>query len=118
MTRNYKHKYENKYTEPWFYNNIVDVQDVSQPKGQKNAWKSLNLNVCMRDTCFMTKKKKTKTSTCNIPHNILILHTAHCKIYTLYLLRFDHQSGLDESSGRFLTFFLHGIAFSVYLTFS
>ena len=29
--------------------------------------------------------------------------------------RFDHQSDLDESSGRYSTIFQHGIAFRVYL---
>ena len=31
--------------------------------------------------------------------------------------RFGHRSGLDESSGRTLATFLHGIAFNVYLVF-
>ena len=42
-------------------------------------------------------------------------------IYTMLTnigYRFVHQSGLDESSGRKSTTFLHGFAFRVYLMFS
>ena len=45
---------------------------------------------------------------CQDVHNIL----------TIIEHRFGHQSGLDESSGRFFSVFLHGIALRVYLMFS
>ena len=38
-------------------------------------------------------------------------------IFTILGLRFDHQSGLDDSSGRNWTSFPYGIQFRVYLMF-
>ena len=39
-------------------------------------------------------------------------------ILTITGHRFGHQSGLDESSGRNSTAFMHGLAFRIYLVFS